>query len=180
MRKHLLKWEISGFVLTCGFGVLLHFLYAWTGNNALIAAFSGVNESAWEHMKLLFVPYFLFTMMQFVVFAEPFRNFFAAKAAAMWAGLLAIPVIYYFLNGAFGRTPAWINIAIFAISAAILYVTSYQLLTEGALSGGLYQILGFLALWTMLFLFVYFTYRTPQLPLFQDPDTLCCGLSCSY
>jgi len=176
MRKELRKWEIVGFAFTCLFGTLLHFLYEWTGENPFAAAIAGVNESTWEHMKLLFIPFFLFTMVEFTVFAEPFRNFFAVKGLAMWTGLITIPVLFYTLNGMFGKTPDAVNIAIFVVSAAVTFFVSYQLLTSGALSGGIFQLLGFLALWTMLFLFVFFTYRTPQIPLFRDPVTLRYGM----
>ena len=80
MQKRLLRWELIGFVFTGAVGTLLHFVYEWTGGDPLIAAFCAVNESTWEHMKLLFVPFFLFTMVEFIVFAEPLRSFFAAKA----------------------------------------------------------------------------------------------------
>ncbi len=113
MQKRLLRWELIGFAFTGAVGTLLHFVYEWTGGNPLIAAFCAVNESTWEHMKLLFVPFFLFTMVQFIVFAEPLRSFFAAKAASILLGLLAIPVLFYSLGGMFGKTPDWVNIAIF-------------------------------------------------------------------
>ena len=89
MQKRLLRWELIGFAFTGAVGTLLHFVYEWTGGNPLIAAFCAVNESTWEHMKLLFVPFFLFTMVQFIVFAEPLRSFFAAKAASILLGVLA-------------------------------------------------------------------------------------------
>ena len=38
------------------------------------------------------------------------------------------------------------------------------------------QIVGFALLWLLLFAFVYFTYRTPKLPIFRDPVTQCYGL----
>lgn len=101
MQKRLLRWELIGFAFTGAVGTLLHFVYEWTGGNPLIAAFCAVNESTWEHMKLLFVPFFLFTMVQFIVFAEPLRSFFAAKAASILLGLLAIPVLFYSLGGMF-------------------------------------------------------------------------------
>ena len=53
LMKALTKWQISGFIFTGVFGVLLHFLYGWTGENVLVALFSAVNESVWEHMKLV-------------------------------------------------------------------------------------------------------------------------------
>lgn len=132
MQKRLLRWELIGFAFTGAVGTLLHFVYEWTGGNPLIAAFCAVNESTWEHMKLLFVPFFLFTMVQFIVFAEPLRSFFAAKAASILLGLLAIPVLFYSLGGMFGKTPDWVNIAIFFLADALLYLMSFRLLTRGA------------------------------------------------
>ena len=83
MQKRLLRWELIGFAFTGAVGTLLHFVYEWTGGNPLIAAFCAVNESTWEHMKLLFVPFFLFTMVQFIDFCrEPLRSFFARQEAA--------------------------------------------------------------------------------------------------
>ena len=140
MQKRLLRWELIGFAFTGAVGTLLHFVYEWTGGNPLIAAFCAVNESTWEHMKLLFVPFFLFTMVEFIVFAEPLRSFFAAKAASILLGLLAIPVLFYSLGGMFGKTPDWVNIAIFFLADALLYFMSFRLLTRGALRGGAWQL----------------------------------------
>ncbi len=176
VRKSLRWWEIAGFLTVCAAGTLLQFLYRWTGDSLLVAAFAGVNESIWEHMKVLYLPYFVFTMVEFTVFAEPYRNFFAAKAAAGLAGLLLIPVLYYTLGGMFGEPPSWVNIAIFCVSAAAMYFLSWRLLSSFALRGGAWQIAGFTLLWALAFLFVYFTYRTPQLPLFRDPVTLQYGI----
>ncbi len=37
-------------------GTLAHFLYEWTGKNFIAGLFTPVNESIWEHMKLIFFP----------------------------------------------------------------------------------------------------------------------------
>ena len=64
MRRRLFFWELAGFLFTGALGVLLHFLYEWSGGNTLAAAFSAVNESTWEHMKLLFFPMYDFSVFQ--------------------------------------------------------------------------------------------------------------------
>ena len=171
MRKRLMRWEIAGFLFVNALGTLLHFAYCWSGQSVIMAAFAAVNESTWEHMKILFMPYFVFTMVQFTVFAEPFRNFFACKAAGALAGLVTIPLLFYTITGAIGPAPDWVNIIIFIFSAAAMYTASCFLLTGGALRGTCQQITGFAVLWILLFLFVYFTYRTPQFPIFCDPIT---------
>lgn len=50
------KYTLIGIVFSMTAGVLLHFLYEWTGRNPVVGAFSPVNESVWEHLKLLFFP----------------------------------------------------------------------------------------------------------------------------
>lgn len=103
MKRELRRWEIVGFIATGLFGTLLHFVYEWTGGNRVIAVFSAVNESTWEHMKLLFIPFLVFTVVEFIVFSEAFRNFFAVKAASILLGLVSIPALFYTLTGMFGK-----------------------------------------------------------------------------
>ena len=177
MGKRLNGWSLAGFLAVSVLGTLAHFCYEWSGEKLLVGAFCAVNESTWEHMKLLFVPFFLFTMVEFIVFAEPLRSFFAAKAASILLGLLAIPVLFYSLGGMFGKTPDWVNIAIFFLADALLYFMSFRLLTRGALRGGAWQLAGFLLLWALAFAFVFFTYRPIRLPLWQDPTNGLYGLA---
>lgn len=172
MRKRLAAWEWASFFVTGALGTLLHFVYDWTGESRVAAAFSAVNESTWEHMKLLFVPYFLFTMVQFAAFHEPLRNFFAVKAASLGIGLVLIPTLFYTLTGCLGKLPDPVNIGIFFVAAAVMCLCSHRMLLGGCLRGGAWQILGFALLWAGLFAFVLFTFRTPHLPLFRDPLTL--------
>ena len=176
VRKNLRRWEILGFVFVGAMGTLLHYVFEWTGGNTLAAAFAGVNDSTWEHMKLLYVPYFVFTMVQFTVFAEPYRNFFAVKAAAGLVGLLVIPLLHYTIAGMFGAPPTWLDVAIFFLADAAMYVASYLLLNAFVLRGSPWQIAGFAVLWALMFAFVFFTYRTPRLPLFRDPTTFQYGI----
>lgn len=54
--KKLLKYQILSAIFTIILGTLLHFTYEWSGNNAFVGAFSSINESTWEHLKLAFYP----------------------------------------------------------------------------------------------------------------------------
>ena len=60
-------WEIIGLFWTLAAGNLLHFVYDWTGSSVAAALFSAVNESTWEHMKLLAVPWILFSLVEYIV-----------------------------------------------------------------------------------------------------------------
>lgn len=171
VRRSLRRWELAGFFFVCAAGALL-----WWGRAYLPAELAGANDSAWERMKLLYLPFFLFSAAELYVFANPYRNFFAAKAAAALTGLLTLPLLHYTLTGMFGPLPFWAAALVFALSAAALFFTGERLLNGFALRGGVWQIAGFAALWALLALFILFTRRTPRLPLFRDPVTFQYGL----
>ena len=171
MGRKLLHWEIAGFVVTGAAGPLLHFAYAWSGENSLIAAFAAVNESTWEHMKILFFPLFLVTLLEMTVFTERHRNFLAVKAVSVLAATALIPVAYYTYTGILGFGVMAADVAIFYLGAALSTLLTWRLLERGRLAGGWLQMGGLLLLWGLAFLFVWFTYRTPHIALFQDPLT---------
>ena len=66
----LLLWQIIETVLIIILGIILHFLYEWSGKNKFVATFSAVNESTWEHLKLAFFPILIFGIVDFI-FVRP-------------------------------------------------------------------------------------------------------------
>ena len=171
MRKQLFWWELAGFVFTAAAGSLLHFVYEWSGGSTLAAAFSAVNESTWEHMKLLFFPMFLFSVAQVIALGRQYPNFLAVRAVSTLAGLILIPVLFYTYTGVLGKNVMWVDVAIFILSALGSFALDWRLLRRGRWSSGWQQILGLLVLWGLAFLFVYCTFHPPALGLWQDPVT---------
>ena len=169
MKRSIGLWQLSGFALTALGGTLLHFLYDWLGEAVWVAPFSGVNESTWEHMKLLFFPMLLFAVIQSFFFKDR-TDLWCVKLRGILLGLALIPSIFYTYNGAIGKSPDWLNIAIFFISAAIAYIYETRLFNSERLTCRLPRaavvVLGVIAL-----LFVIFTFRAPQLGIFKDPIT---------
>ncbi len=162
-------WQMAGFALTTLGGTLLHFVYDWTGKSTLVAPFSGINESTWEHTKLLFWPLFLFAMVQRLFFRDQ-ENYWCVKLAEILLGLVLIPVLFYTYNGVFGKSPDWINIAIFYISALLAFLFEWWAFKRDWLPCTRPR-LAFAAICIIGVLFVVFTFATPQIPLFQDPLT---------
>ena len=99
MKKSIPCWQMVGFIVTAVLGTLLHFLFDWAGQNILAAVFSAVNESIWEHRKLLFYPMFLFAMLEYHFWGKKYKNFWCIKLMGMLFGLALIPVIYYTYTG---------------------------------------------------------------------------------
>lgn len=171
MQRRLIRWEWGGAMFTAVVGTLLHFAYAWSGENQLAAVVSAVNESVWEHMKLLFVPVFFWSVVQLWFHGRDYPNFLAARAAAVLAGLALIPVLYYTYTGVLGRRISWVNILIFFLAVTVTFLVDYRLLTTGWGRRPWQQVAGLVVLWAAAFLFVYCTFYPVKLPLWQDPVT---------
>ena len=84
-------------------------------------------------------------------------------------GILLIPVIFYTYNGVIGKSPDWINIAIFFISAAIAYIYETRRFKKEA--SYCRPWLSVATLCTIGALFVIFTFFTPEIDIFKDPLT---------
>ncbi len=162
-------WQLMGFAVTSLGGTLLHFLYGWLGEAAWVAPFSGVNESTWEHMKLLFWPMFIFAIVQSFFFRER-TDFWCIKLRGILLGISLIPVIFYTYNGVIGRSPDWLNIAIFFVCAAIAYIYETKQFKENAIACKRKN-LAIAALCLIAVLFAVFTFLTPELGIFKDPLT---------
>mgnify|MGYP006992092173 CR=1 FL=1 len=173
--RHSSFWQAVGFGVSTLVGTLLHFLYDWLLEAAWIAPFSGVNESTWEHMKLLFWPLFLFALVQRLFFRDQ-ENYWCVKLAQVLLGLILIPVLFYTYNGVFGKSPDLVNIAIFFVSAAAAFLLETRLFKKGSLQCKR-PWLAFAVICLIGVLFVVFTFATPQIPIFQDPITGTYGIN---
>lgn len=169
MNRSVGLWQLFGFAVTSLGGTLLHFLYDWLGKAVWIAPFSGVNESTWEHMKLLFWPMLLYAVVQSFFFKDR-GDFWCVKLRGMGLGLTLIPVIFYTYNGVIGKSPDWLNITIFFVAAAAVYLYETRLYRKESVACGSPK-WAVAALGGLAVLFVVFTFFTPEIGIFRDPLT---------
>ncbi len=169
MKRSIGLWQLWGFAATSLGGTVLHFLYDWLGKAPWITPFSGVNESTWEHMKLLFWPMLLFAVLQSFFFRDR-EDFWCVKLRGILLGLFLIPVLFYTYNGTVGKSPDWLNITIFFVAAALVYLYEAKLFRARNLRcrspKAAQTILAVIAL-----LFIVFTFLTPEIGIFRDPLT---------
>ena len=167
MKRSVRLWQFFGFAFTSLGGTLLHFLYDWLGGARWVAPFSGVNESTWEHMKLLFWPMFIYAIIESFFFRER-EDFWCVKLRGILLGIILIPILFYTYNGVVGKSPDWINIAIFFICAAVAYIYETRMLKKKntrCRSGRT----ALVTLCGIALLFVIFTFLPPEVGLFKDP-----------
>ena len=76
MKININLLQLIGFIFTSIGGIILHYLYDLT-NLTLVAPFSGVNESTWEHIKLVIAPTFLWLIIEYHFYYMNPNLFFA-------------------------------------------------------------------------------------------------------
>ena len=168
MKKSLALWTLAGATFTAVLGTVLHFLYGWA-DSAAVAPFSAVNESTWEHMKILFFPMLIFGCIQWAFFRTEYDGFWWIKGIGITVGTVGIPVLFYTYNGAFGKSPDWLNVLFFFIADIGAYMLEWWLLHKDFYRP--FSVVAVVVLCAVAILFVVFSFYPPKLPLFQDPIT---------
>jgi hypothetical protein len=175
MKRKILTYELAGIVLLVFLGAALHFTFAFSGRNLVVGAFSAVNESVWEHLKLAIWPAILLAGIEFLPLRREANNFWIAKAVAVYFMALLIPVIFYTYTSFITESLA-IDLSSFVVTVILGQVVSYKLLTYKKLPAKANWVA--LALLVLLaVLFVVFTYSPPHLPIFLDPETGLYGIA---
>lgn len=163
-----LKNFILGFFIIGTLGTLGHFVYEWSGNNTVLRYFTPVNESTWEHLKLLFFPTLIFSVFEYFLMKEKPNNFPFIVALSLFVGLLSIVTIFYTYSGVLGYTVDWFNIAIYFISLLIMLIVK-AILTSLRFNNKTINIIALVWIFIMALTFIIFTYNPPLLGIFNEP-----------
>ena len=176
MGGRVARWQLGGFLFVCAAGTALHFLYQWSGESVAAAPFAAVNESVWEHMKLLFWPMLLWAGAERAVLGGYSRGFWPAKALGTLLGLALIPALYYTYTGALDVSVMWVDIAIFFVAAAAAFLAETRMLARDWRCRGGTRASALDLLLLLSAAFVLCTFVPPRFPLFRDPVTGFYGL----
>lgn len=176
MGGRVARWQLGGFLFVCAAGTALRFLYQWSGESVAAAPFAAVNESVWEHMKLLFWPMLLWAGAERAVLGGYSRGFWPAKALGTLLGLALIPALYYTYTGALDVSVMWVDIAIFFVAAAAAFLAETRMLARDWRCRGGARASALVLLLLLSAAFVLCTFVPPRFPLFRDPVTGFYGL----
>ena len=165
-KKSILKFQIFSTIFTMILGTLLHFTFEWSNYNSFIALFSAVNESTWEHLKLLFFPMLLTTIIGYLYIGKNIPNLICAKLIGILTAISFTIIFFYTYTGILGNNFAFIDISIFFVAVLLgEYVTYKFLLSDFSCN----KKISILILALLLIFFTVFTYIPPKIGLFKDP-----------
>ncbi len=166
---------VGGAAASFGAAVLLHFLWDWSGGYMPVAVFAAVNESVWEHVKILSWPFLFWSIAEYYILRPDVRRLVTARTAGvLTVGVLTV-VFFYVYSGILGYNVPWVD-----ISAAALWLLAGELVSMRVLNSReqieKYWLIPAAVMTLVVVMLLCFTASAPHIGLFADPDTGLYGL----
>lgn len=164
IRKHIAQRDKPFALAAILLGVLNHFLYQLSGGAAFVALFCPVNESVWEHLKLLFFPILFVSVIEYLRYRPEAIRFFYYRFLSTLCAIGATVTLFYTYTGIIGRDFFVMDILIFVFSILFAFCMDahfYQISIKKMSQTATFS------LWVVVSLcYFVFTCFPPDIPLF--------------
>jgi hypothetical protein len=165
--KGIKSYIIAGILFASVLGTFLHFAYTLSGNNFFVGLFTPINESIWEHTKLIFFPMLIYSLFLNNKLKDKYPCIYSATILSAVLGVLLIIVLFYTYSGIIGYNVAFVDISVFYISVITSFYVAYKLTLSCKINrfDVVLQTLNIL----MICLYIIFTLCPLDIPLFINP-----------
>ncbi len=169
--KLIKKLQIISIIFSIVLGTLLHFTFELFSKNIFIAFFSAVNESVWEHLKLVFFPMFIFAIIEYFLLKNynNKNNYIFSKTIGIVFAVLFITIFFFTYSGIIGSNYLIIDILSFLFAIIFGEFICYKLLIKNKYINNKIKYVCVFTLLILFFSFIIFTYFPPKINYFKDP-----------
>lgn len=173
MQKDKAFWSsVIGFFVVCILGVINHYVYQLTGNNVIAGMFTPINESVWEHLKLLFFPYLIYIICEYIVYGSKIKGFLFSRIIGVIVGMIFIPTVFFIHTSIIGRSFVPVEILLFIISVLLSFYISFDRILKDKDNSPMRTLAAVILLAAISILFVGLTFFPPATALFRDMITV--------
>ncbi len=160
------KKEIVADLFMLVLGTLMHFFYRWSNQNPLVGLVAPVNESVWEHLKLLFFPGLIFLEIELFLSPEKQPSRLISFVLSQSVGLVFIPLAFFAYTGIIGKHFLLIDIAIFIGAVLLTNRLKYRIFDQKKEYPHWTTPFAIMVVLILSGLFEYFSFNAPDWPLF--------------
>ena len=128
-----MKEIIFVFLLYSFIGTILHFTYNLSNNNIVVGIFSAVNESVWEHIKILLTPIFIYNSICYILKYQ--TNYYIMLLTELLTAIFGIIILYKLKILLFNNKYKILNIFIFYIVSFLASLLGYIIKNPELLEG---------------------------------------------
>ncbi|HDP77704.1 MAG TPA: hypothetical protein ENN47_05890 [Mesotoga infera] len=162
--------EVFGFFFIFFLGALLHMVYEWSNGNIIVGALTPVNESIWEHLKMIFLPGVFLLVLEALLFKEiRIPSLILGKTLGIYIMCGTILGGFYFYT-LFIHHVLIIDILLMAAAVALGQLVSYHVSSRVEISR-IMILLPLVMLVVLGVVFVIFTFIPPHWEPFKDSLT---------
>ena len=165
-EKRLIKYEFVSAIFSMILGTLLHFTYDWSDKNTFVGIFSAINESTWEHLKILFFPILITTIIGYFYTKKETDNYICYKVKGLLLSIIFTTVFFYTYNGVLGSNILILDISSFYASIILGEVYTIKQIKKKEKCNQ--KVTAFILI-LLTISFVVYTFYTPHIGIFKDP-----------
>ena len=166
------QWIYIGIPVLFVAGAFMHYFYSLSRKNILVGLVSPVNESVWEHLKLIFLPMMLWWGVYYIIRGKELsidsNRWFTAGLVSLMVSMIGIIFLYYFYTGAFGKKSVLVDIGILFVALFIGQTLSFHIYQHFK---GIHVYFVFLIVCIIFCILALCTFNPPHIPLFQESKT---------
>lgn len=166
-RKKLAGFICLGIAVQFIIGGVYHFVYGILGGNSLVGLIAPANESIFEHIKLVPVPWLVW--WSFIYYLKKnevdVNRWYTACLASILCGVLFVPFFYYFYSGALGIKSMIADILNLLAASAVSQLFALHVYNR---SSGIAKKRALLYILLLIVLLALLTALSPRLPIFYD------------
>lgn len=174
MNKKIITIISSIFIFMIGF--VIHNLYKWCPNIVTLIL-SPVNESVFEHMKMIYTSYIIWIIIKYLIFKKfniKENNFLFKELLTFLFNIVLFLSIYWPIYSKFGENML-VTITIYLISIIISQILNYFI--EFKKDSNTLSIISLIIIFLIYAITTYLTYKPPICKAFLDPTNNSYGLN---
>lgn len=170
VNKFIKRFFTLGIIIVILMGTLFHFVYDFTKLD-IIGVFVPVNESVFEHLKLIIWPILIYVYVGYFIYRNKYnidsRNFFYNTYLSIYISIAIVLSGYYIVFGMFGRSSVIFDIALYMLSIVI----SFRVIIKNYINKDIKPISEKIIFYSIILTIVLvsiFTFFPPKIPFFFD------------
>ncbi|SHJ50109.1 hypothetical protein SAMN02745751_02703 [Dethiosulfatibacter aminovorans DSM 17477] len=168
-NKKVLKVEITGTAAILAIGFIFHELYKITGNT-FVALICPVNESKWEHWKIVFWPMVIVSVFEYFILKQDITGFIFPLAV----GIISFEAVTFggieLYEAVAGKSHLAVHISTFVLGGIVGQAIKSILMTRFSYSN-LLNVVALAIIAVHIAALTLFTFIPPQIEYFRDSIT---------
>lgn len=171
--------SIIGIIICFITSSLLHFSYDWSDGSVWSIIFAAANESIWEHIKILTLPYLLWSFIELSFLKIPLKKLIISKTVGVYSISLLTIVFFKLYTSITGKSIVFIDIFSAFLWIFAGFFISYKILNSN-INFHSFFVPALFALLLFITMYLSFTVCPPKIDIFLDPISESYGIQNKY